>query len=133
LVDDDGAAAVFAAVDDGPFFGFGAALVGGDFGDEPAVGGEAGGEDVAVEKHGDEVLVAGVFEVGWIREDEVVAGGVALEEGGGFGADDAAVFEAGFFEIGGDDLVGVAVFIDEDAGGGAAAEGLEAERAGAGE
>lgn len=104
--------------------GGGGGLGGGNFCDEVAAGGEAGGEVWEGEEFCDEVGVGGVFCVGWVGEDEIVGGGVALEEMEGFGSDGVASFEVGFFEVFLGDGDGAAVFVDKGAGGGSAAEGF---------
>jgi len=88
-------------------------------------GAESAEEGVAVEG-------AAALEVGRIGEDQVEgSGGRSLQVGGHFALEDFAL-EVAMGEVVADALGGFGVVLDEKGGGGAAAEGLNAEGAGAG-
>jgi len=108
-------------------------LGGGDFYDEMAGGVKAFWGFRQGKEFGGKVGVAIAFPVRWVCEDEIVGGCVAFEDGEDVGFDDMAACEFGFEQIFLGGGGGVAVFVDEGAGGCSTGEGFEAKCAGAAE
>ena len=131
--DEDGAAAIFAAVDELEMRKGWRGLVGGNFRDQVTFRRESVGKIWESEKFRDEVRVAVTFPIRRIGEDEIVGCDIALEERKDIGFDRAAAFEFGLFQVFIGHGNGLAVFVHEHARGSAATESFQAKRAGTAE
>ncbi len=131
--DEDGAAAVFAAVDELEMRKGRRGLVGGNFRDQVTFGGESVGKVGQGKEFRDEIRIAVTFPIRRIGEDEIVGRNIALEERKDIGFDRAAAIELGLFQVFIGHGDGLAVFVHKHARGRTTAEGLEPERAGTAE
>lgn len=97
--DEDGAGSILAAVQEAETGRGRGGLGGGDFDDEMAVGGEPFGQVSEGEELGGEIGVAVAFAVGRVGEDEIVAGGIAAEEGEDLGLHAAPTLKPRFLQV----------------------------------
>ena len=131
--DEDGTAAIFAAVNELEMSKGRRGLVGRNFRDQVTFGRKAISKARDLEEFGDQIRVAVAFPIRWIRKDEIVGRGVALEKRKDISFDRAAAIELGFFQIFIGDRDGLAVFVNEHTGCCTAAEGFQSECSGAAE
>lgn len=125
--DENRAATVFAAIDELKMFESRRGLGGGNFRDEMTFWAESVRKVRKLEQFRYEIGIAVAFPVGWVCKNEIVGGGIALEERKHIGFDRAAAIEFGLFQIFicyGDSLP---MLVHKDAGGRATAEGFQAE------
>ena len=101
--------------------------------DEESARGDATGEGIAGEQGGGMRGIIGRQGEGRVGKDEIERRGLGARDEGGDILQAHGAGEAGVGEVAADDVGGFAVLINKDARGGAAAEGLDADGAAAGE